>query len=88
MRYHLDCLPKVVPLPLLVYHALVDLASGDVVIPSKGNIQKPLVVSKIKINLESKMNACMLKCFIITHLATVIKNINLSMLIRGECSSI
>ena len=79
--------PQVVFLPLLVYQTLVDIAAGDVVIPIKGNIQKPIVVSKIKINLDSRMNAWVLKCFIITHLANI-RNINLSMLIMGECSNI
>ena len=74
-------------LPLLVYQTLVDIAAGDVVIPIKGNIQKPIVVSKIKINLDSRMNAWVLKCFIITHLANI-RNINLSTLIMGVCSNI
>lgn len=46
-------MPGIVSVPLLFYDPLIDLASGDIVFSSKGDIQVALIVSKVEINFTT-----------------------------------
>ena len=52
VRHHLDSLAKVVPLPLLADHALVNLPRCNIVVSTQGHVQESFIVAKVKVNLE------------------------------------
>lgn len=53
MRYYLDSLSEIVAATLALNDVLVDLASGDVVLASEGNIEVSLVVSEVEVDFST-----------------------------------
>lgn len=53
MGHHLHSTTKVVALPLALDNVLVDLARGDVVFSSQGDVKVPLVVAQVKVDFSA-----------------------------------
>lgn len=53
MRDHLDGAAEIVPSSFLLYHMLVNLASGDIVVPVEVDVQVSLVIAKVKVGLTA-----------------------------------
>ena len=57
-------LSKIVSPPLFLDDRLVDLARGDVVVSMQGDIQKPLIVAQVKVNLTTIIQDKDLTCVV------------------------
>lgn len=53
MGHHLHSTTKVVALSLALDHVLVDLAGGDIVFSSQGDVKVPLVVAQVKVDFSA-----------------------------------
>lgn len=53
MGHHLHSTTKVVALSLALDHVLVDLAGGNIVFSSQGDVKVPLVVAQVKIDFSA-----------------------------------
>lgn len=53
MRYDLHSTPQIVTPSLSLDDVLVDLAGGDVIFSSQGDVQVPLVVAQVKVDLSA-----------------------------------
>lgn len=53
MRNNLHSLSKILTSSLSLNHVLVDLTGGNVVVPSKGDVDVPLVVTEIQISFTT-----------------------------------
>lgn len=71
MGNNLHSLSEVVSSPFLLNYTLIYLSGGDVVISSQFYIQKPLIVTEIKIDLASVSKHVHLSMFIGAHCTSI-----------------
>lgn len=62
MRNDLDSFAQVVTSTLLVYHLLVYLAGGDVVVLGESDIEEALVIAEVEVNLAAVVQHIHLPC--------------------------